>query len=137
MSTEPFDHLDRELREAVDRWRQAGLPTPNVVAIAGSGLSVDLGAPLDAGPRHWGDLVPFEVDGIEGHGLTLELLRPIEDRVVLYSKGRLHAYQGYTPAEVVFPIRLAALLGAKVLLVTNAAGGLRLEQQAGSLMLIS
>jgi purine-nucleoside phosphorylase len=55
---------------------------------------------------------------------------------VLYLRGRLHAYQGYSGHQVVFPVRLAALLGASVLIMTNAAGGLRPELVPGSLVLL-
>ena len=56
---------------------------------------------------------------------------------MLYSRGRLHAYQGYTPAQVVYLVRLSALLGARSLVVTNAAGSLRADLPPGSIVAIS
>ena len=53
------------------------------------------------------------------------------DRPVLYYRGRLHSYQGYSGYETVFPVRLAVLLGIKVLILTNATGGLRPRSPAG------
>ncbi|MEL7058389.1 MAG: purine-nucleoside phosphorylase [Acidobacteriota bacterium] len=130
------DHLVRELDVAVDAWRRRGWPEPDVLLVSGSGLSIDLGQPL-AEPVPWADLLPFEVVGIEGHPLTAELLEPVPGRVVLSSRGRLHAYQGYSRAQVVFTIRLAAQLGARLLLMTNSSGGLRPELGAGSLVAIA
>ena len=49
----------------------------------------------------------------------------------------LHAYQGYTPAQVVYLVRLGALLGARSLVVTNAAGSLRADLPPGSIAAIS
>ncbi|MCG8457214.1 MAG: purine-nucleoside phosphorylase, partial [Holophagales bacterium] len=54
----------------------------------------------------------------------------------LSSRGRLHAYQGYSLPQVVFTVRLAALLGARALVVTNSAGGLTAERQPGDLVLL-
>ena len=129
------EHLAKELDAAVDRWRHRGWPTPDVFVVAGSGLSTDLGRSLE-GPHPWSDVLPFPIEGIEGHPLTLELLEPIPGRIVLSSRGRLHAYQGYSLAQVVFPIRLAAKLGAKVLMMTNSAGGLLPTHVPGNLFLL-
>jgi purine-nucleoside phosphorylase len=51
-------------------------------------------------------------------------------------EGRFHAYEGYSLQEVTFPIRVMARLGAKMLVVTNAAGGINLEYKKGGLVLI-
>lgn len=131
-----MDHREKEIEAAVSRWRGSGRPAPAAVLVAGSGLAVDLGAPL-AGPEPLADWLPFEVRAVPGHRHELELLEPAPGRPVLYFRGRLHAYQGYEPAEVVYPVRLAARLGARVLVMTNAAGGIRPEWPAGTLALVS
>ena len=51
--------------------------------------------------------------------------------------GRVHAYEGYTMAEVTFPARVLGLLGVRTLIVTNAAGGISPEYGPGSLVLIA
>lgn len=130
-----MNHLVAELDAAADAWVRQGRPTPDVFVVAGSGLSTDLGRRLD-GPHPWADVLPFEVRSIIGHPLSFELLEPVPGRVVLSSRGRLHAYQGYSLAQVVFPIRLAAKLGAKILIMTNSAGGLHLEHVPGDLILL-
>jgi purine-nucleoside phosphorylase len=55
---------------------------------------------------------------------------------VLYQRGRVHSYQGYDAAQTVFHVRLAALLGAERLVMTNASGSLRPELAPGRLVLI-
>lgn len=131
-----MDHLAQELDDAVTRWDELGLPRPDALVVAGSGLSTALGA-RSHGPIPWSELMPFPVRGIVGHPLEIELLSPVPGRTVLYSRGRLHAYQGYTPAQLVFPARLSALLGARMMLMTNSSGGLDRDLSAGDLMLVS
>jgi purine-nucleoside phosphorylase len=129
------DHRERELNDACARWDALGRPRPDVALVAGSGLAIDLGAPV-AGPEPLADWAPFTVHAVAGHDLSLELLAPAAGRHVLYFRGRLHTYQGYDAAEVAFQARLAALLGARVLVLTNAAGGIRAEWPAGTLVAI-
>ncbi|MEE8526646.1 MAG: purine-nucleoside phosphorylase [Thermoanaerobaculia bacterium] len=131
-----MDHLEQELTAAVAHWDELGWPRPDVLLVAGSGLSADLGRPI-VDPRPWGELMPFEARGIVGHALEIEVLEPMPGRTVLYSRGRLHAYQGYSPAQVVFAVRLAGLLGVEIVIVTNSSGGLRPEDHgAGDLVAI-
>jgi purine-nucleoside phosphorylase len=58
-------------------------------------------------------------------------------RPALVFQGRVHAYEGYTLAQVTMPVRLLAALGVKNLLITNAAGGLNPLFKGGDLMLIA
>lgn len=57
--------------------------------------------------------------------------------MVLYQRGRLHSYQGYDANQTVFMVRLAGLLGAGTLVMTNAAGGLAQGHEPGDLAVIS
>jgi purine-nucleoside phosphorylase len=59
-----------------------------------------------------------------------------QKRVVAFA-GRVHRYQGYSPEDVTYLVRLAAAAGAKTLILTNAAGGLNEDYAAGDLMLIA
>jgi purine-nucleoside phosphorylase len=103
--------------------------------VSGSGLAVDLG-PAERGPIDLSYFLPFAAHPIAGHPHQVELLRPRAERAVLYLRGRLHAYQGYSAHQVVFPVRFAAQLGARVLILTNASGGLSVERRPGDLVLI-
>src|SRR5262245_41067561 len=133
MSTsDTYDYRD-ELSAAVEAWDERGWPRPAVALVSGSGLAVDLGVPSH-GPIPLADLLPFEIHPIEGHSHSVEILAPLADRPVLYYRGRLHSYQGYSAHEVAFPIRLARLLGARVLILTNATGGLNPALRPGDLV---
>ena len=134
--TGPDTGLSAELAESRKRWLDAGWPRPDALLVTGSGLSLDLGAPA-AGPRSFADLLPFDIEAVEGHATTAEMVETRDGRFVLYCRGRLHAYQGYTPAQVVYMVRLAALLGAGALVITNAAGSLRRDLPPGSIAAIT
>jgi purine-nucleoside phosphorylase len=60
----------------------------------------------------------------------------VSGKPVCILQGRFHYYEGYTMAQVTFPIRVMAVLGVKTLLVTNAAGGLNQSYETGDLMII-
>jgi len=67
---------------------------------------------------HAGQLVFGRVDGVEVAGM----------------QGRVHLYEGYSPQQVVFPIRVFARMGVKAVIITNAAGGINLNYSAGALV---
>ena len=69
---------------------------------------------------HAGKLVLGKVDGVEVAGM----------------QGRVHLYEGYSPQQVVFPIRVFARMGVKAVILTNAAGGINLNYSAGALVAI-
>jgi purine-nucleoside phosphorylase len=130
------EHYARELEEACTRWRALGRPAPEIALVAGSGLAVELGNVL-AGPEPLGDWLPFPVGAVVGHRHELELVEIAGGRRILHFPGRLHSYQGYDAAQVVFGVRFAALLGARALVMTNAAGGIRPDWPAGALVAVS
>jgi purine-nucleoside phosphorylase len=130
----PDDPLT-SLKEAVQRWDHLGWPRPKVAVVSGSGLAVDLGEVIH-GPVAMEYFLPFSCHPVEGHPHEIVVLETLPARSVLYQRGRLHSYQGYSASESVFPVRLAALLGVKVLILSNATGGLRPEHRPGDLVLI-
>lgn len=129
------DEQTTSLKESVDRWDQLGWPRPRVAIVSGSGLAVDLGE-VARGPLTLEYFLPFSCHPVEGHPHEVVVIQPRPDLPVLYQRGRLHSYQGYSASESVFPVRLAALLGVKVLILSNATGGLRPEHRPGDLVLI-
>lgn len=121
------------VEQGVERWRGLSLPEPAILLVSGSGLAVDLeGEEIATAPL--ADILPFPVHQVEGHPHEVRLLRDPRGRVVAYQRGRLHGYQGYSPSEVVCLVRIAARLGARTLVMTNAAGGIDPELAPGDLV---
>jgi purine-nucleoside phosphorylase len=130
------NHWVEELAASAAAWRELGWPAPGVALVSGSGLAVDLDLP-SGGRVPLQRFIPWPVHAVAGHPLEVELLRPPGAPPVAYFRGRLHTYQGYTAAQAVFPVRLVALLGARVLLLTNAAGAVAERLRPGQLALVT
>jgi purine-nucleoside phosphorylase len=89
-----------------------------------------------ADPIPFDDIPYFPVSTVSGHSGRL-VIGQLEGKTVLAMQGRAHYYEGYAMAQVTLPIRVMQELGVKLLIVTNAAGGLNPDWQAGDLMLIT
>ncbi|MDJ0856673.1 MAG: purine-nucleoside phosphorylase [Desulfobacterales bacterium] len=104
--------------------------------LTGTGLG-DLAEAIDVLHSLDYDEIPhFPSSTVESHRGRL-LLGRLQDRPVAAFQGRFHLYEGYSPREVTFPVRVLQRLGARFLLVTNAAGGLNPNHRAGDIMLIT
>jgi purine-nucleoside phosphorylase len=106
---------------------------PAVFLISGSGLSNLADAPLES--LSYEPIPGFPRASVAGHGNEL-VLQQVGDKLVLAMSGRLHLYEGHTPLEVTFPVRLARALGIETMVITNACGGLNPEFESGDIMLI-
>jgi len=84
----------------------------------------------------YSEIPNFPVSTVEGHKGRL-ILGSLNGVKVWVMEGRFHFYEGYTPEQVVFPIRVLHLLGVKNLLLSNAAGGVNPNFQVGDLMIIN
>ncbi len=104
--------------------------------VAGSGLSLEVPGWESAEVVELGEVFDFPMHELMGHSQTLTLWRR-NDETLMVMNGRFHLYQGYRPEEVVAPVRLAGLLGAKVLIATNASGALDPEMDPGSLVIVN
>jgi purine-nucleoside phosphorylase len=133
--TQEWITLDR-ISTLADFVRTRTRHCPTVGLILGSGLG-----PL-ADQIQAADYVPYDeiphwpVATVEGHSGQL-VIGQLEGQPVLAMQGRAHYYEGYSMAQATLPIRVMQALGIKVLIVTNAAGGLNTDWQAGDLMLIA
>ena len=104
--------------------------------VAGSGLSLEVPGWEAAEEIDLSDVLPFPLHILMGHRQTVTLRRR-DDQSLMVLNGRFHLYQGYRPEEVVAPIRLAGLLGAEVMIATNATGALVPGIETGSLVIIT
>jgi purine-nucleoside phosphorylase len=109
---------------------------PDAAVVLGSGMAEILTAFRPAAAVAFGDVPGLAAPSVAGHGGTLAV-GDYAGRAVLVFQGRLHFYEGHSWGRVAEPVRLAERLGAKVLLLTNAAGGIRDDLRPGSLMALS
>src|SRR5205085_6316483 len=82
------------------------------------------------------DIPNFPASTVKGHAGTL-VVGSLEGTPVAAMRGRVHFYEGYSLRDVTFPVRVLRRLGADVLIVTNAAGGLNESFETGDLMVLS
>lgn len=81
------------------------------------------------------DIPHFPVSTVEGHKGTL-IFGKMAGKTVVCMAGRFHFYEGYSPAQVAFPIRVMKWLGIKTLFLSNAAGGMNPAFKVGDIMII-
>jgi purine-nucleoside phosphorylase len=109
---------------------------PIALLVLGSGLG-RLAERLDEAVRlPYRDIPGFPEPTVEGHAGELVAGR-LAGREVLVQSGRFHMYEGHDAATSALPVRVAAALGVRTVLLTNAAGGIRRTFRCGTLMLIA
>jgi purine-nucleoside phosphorylase len=131
---DPGDLARRAARVIAER---TGVGAHDVAIVLGSGWSpavAALGSPTAVLPQ--AELPGFTPPSAVGHTGELLSVRIGEHRVLVLV-GRVHAYEGHDLAHVVHPIRTACAAGARVIVLTNAAGGLRPDLAVGQPVLIS
>jgi purine-nucleoside phosphorylase len=126
---ERIEHAARTIRARISE-------EPRVALVLGSGLGAFADDIEDAVIIPYEEIEGFARPTVEGHAGRL-VLGKIEGVMVAAMQGRFHYYEGYAFDDVVFPIRTLALLGAKSLILTNAAGGINVAFDQGALMVIS
>ncbi len=103
--------------------------------LTGTGLSDSLEGIKEICRFEYSDLPNFPVSTTDGHKGRLVIGRAGE-KYILIMQGRFHLYEGYSPAQVTFPVRLMQEMGIGVLIVNNAAGGINPAFCAGDIMVI-
>lgn len=116
--------------------RSASSTEPTLGIILGSGLGNFAAQVENATTIPYSEIPNWPLSTIAGHAGKL-VLGAINGVQVAVMQGRVHAYEGYTMDQVVFPTRVLALLGCKKLIVTNAAGGINKSYGQGGLVCIS
>ena len=110
---------------------------PEIALVLGSGLgdyadtAVEVHSTLD-----YADIEGFPKSTVEGHKGRF-VFGYVKGVPVVVMQGRVHYYEGYPMTDVVLPARLMAMMGAKVLFLTNASGGVNADFTAGDFMLIT
>lgn len=135
--TSPDDPYRLARTAAEELARRTGAERHDVAIVLGSGWRTaadELGAAAVEIPI--GELPGFAAPVVAGHGGTMRSIQ-VGDRRVLAVMGRTHLYEGRGVAAVVHGVRTAVAAGAKIVVLTNAAGGLRKSQYPGMPVLIS
>jgi len=125
-----------DIQEAVSKIADlTGGKTHEVAVVLGSGLST-YAAKDGAVGIAYSDIPRFPVPDVEGHSGTLVSV-DVGGQNALLLAGRVHAYEGWSMEEVVFGVRTAIAAGAKIVVLTNAAGSINLGFRPGSLVTIT
>lgn len=109
---------------------------PKVAVVLGSGLGNFAKAADVKAELPYSEIEGFPVSTVPGHAGKF-IFGYINEVPVVLMQGRVHYYEGYPITDVVLPTRLMKMMGAKVLFLTNASGGINPAFHAGSLMLIN
>ena len=131
MSNLVMDKLNKCLAQV----REKTAFKPLVAIVLGSGLgdyanNIKVEAVVD-----YHDIEGFPVSTVPGHAGQF-IFGYVDDVPVVCMKGRVHYYEGYDISDVVLPVRLMGLMGAKILFLTNASGGINTGFGAGDFMMI-
>ena len=109
---------------------------PKTAVVLGSGLGNFVQEIRIAAEVDYEQIPHFPVATVEGHHGKM-IFGTIAGKPLIAMSGRFHFYEGYSPEEVVFPIRVLKMLGIETLLISNAAGGVDPSFKVGDLMIIT
>ncbi len=124
-----------ELLKARDYLLEQGITQPQVGIVLGTGLHQLVKHVVVALSIPYTDIPGFPESTVEFHKGNL-IYGKLGNKNVLIMQGRLHAYEGYSLQQIVFPVRVMKLLGIHQLFMSNAAGGINLNFKKGDLVLI-
>jgi purine-nucleoside phosphorylase len=126
-----FDKITEACAAIAAQWPHK----PAVGIILGSGLGGVTAAIKEKVTIPYGSIPHFAKSTAHGHAGQL-VCGLLEGVPVVVMEGRMHAYEGYPLAQITFPVRVLKRLGAGLLVVTNACGGLNPQYRTGDLMVI-
>ena len=129
----PYEHYEQSaayLREKIGAFQ------PDVLLILGSGLGQFGDRVEDPILVPYAEIPHFRHSTAPGHKGRF-VFGTIAGKRVAAMQGRIHLYEGYTPEEAVYGVRVMKLLGVRTMIVTNAGGAVNLAYKPGQIMLIS
>lgn len=128
---------DRQrVSETVHFLKQTISDRPAIGVLTGTGLSDTLEDLEVLKEFEYSQLPNFPISTVESHKGRL-VYGNICGKPILMMQGRFHLYEGYSPAQVTFPVRVMQELGVNILILTNAAGGINLNFSPGDIMIIT
>ena len=128
--------LTERIRESAAYIQKQYGAQPSIGIVLGSGLGnlvkeIELAKEIE-----YDDIPHFPVSTVEGHHGKL-IFGKLSGKNIVAMAGRFHYYEGYSAADVAYPIRIMKELGIKVLLISNASGGVNKNFEVGDLMIIT
>lgn len=128
--------LRARIESAAEYIKEKSKFQPEIGIILGTGLG-SLGDYIEKeSVIDYADIPEFPVSTVFGHQGKL-ILGNLEGKKVVAMQGRFHYYEGYTMQEVTMPVRVMKKLGIKLLIVSNACGGLNPDFKAGDIMIMT
>ncbi|MGD0738379.1 MAG: purine-nucleoside phosphorylase [Terracidiphilus sp.] len=113
-----------------------GALAPRVGIVLGSGLGAVANAIADPVVVPYGEIPHFPQSTVVGHAGQM-VAGSLGGAPVVILQGRVHSYEGYTPREVTFPMRVLGALSVRAVVLTNAAGGIQAGYELGQLVLLA
>ncbi len=128
-TTADYEHAAAAIRERTPL-------QPSIGLVLGSGLGGLADTLTDRAAVPYEDVPNCPTSTVQGHKGQF-VIGKLDGQPVIAQQGRVHFYEGYTPQQITFPIRVMHFLGVNTLILTNAAGGLNPAYQVGDLMLLN
>jgi purine-nucleoside phosphorylase len=128
--------VKQRLAETIDFIKSRIKEAPYIGLLTGTGLGDSAESMAIETTIRYADIPHFPISTVQTHIGRL-LSGSMNACPVIAMQGRFHLYEGYRPVEVTFPIRVMQQLGVKILIVSNAAGGLNPDFKPGDIMLIT
>ncbi|MGB8190580.1 MAG: purine-nucleoside phosphorylase [Chitinophagaceae bacterium] len=128
--------LTERINESVSYIRSLYNGEPQAGVVLGSGLGNLVNEISIEREIEYDDIPHFPVSTVEGHHGKL-IFGEVNGKKIVAMAGRFHYYEGYSAADVAYPIRVMKQLGIKTLLISNAAGGVKRGFEVGDLMIIT
>jgi len=128
-------YTNENYREAANYLNSKLKFTPEALIVLGSGLGQIAADLEDSIQIPYNEIPHFKTSTAPSHAGRLVAGR-LSGKNVLCMQGRLHIYEGYTPADVSFPVRVASMLGATRLILTCACGGINIDYNVGDLVML-
>jgi purine-nucleoside phosphorylase len=128
--------VKQRLAETIDFIKSRIKEAPYIGLLTGTGLGDSAESMAIETTIRYADIPHFPISTVQTHTGRL-LSGTMNNCPVIAMQGRFHLYEGYHPLEVTFPIRVMQQLGVKILILSNAAGGLNPKFNPGDIMLIT
>jgi len=131
-----LSYYDQVIEAAAFLGPKLGSLDPRVGIVLGSGLGAVAEAVIDPVIVPYAEIPHFPCSTVEGHSGRL-LAGSLGGAPAVIMQGRVHFYEGYSPLEVTFPMRVMGALGVRAVVLTNAAGGIATGYHLGQLVLLA